>query len=58
MTSLIRLFFPSFEPPATTESADPAPVSTPEIEDLEAYAKDIREIQQRSADRRAAAGAA
>lgn len=58
MTSLVRLFFPSFEPPATVESADAASVSTPEIKDLKAYAEDIREIQQRSADRRAAAGAA
>jgi hypothetical protein len=58
MTSLIRLIFPSFEPPATVESADAAAVVTPEIEDLKAYEDDIREIQQRSADRRAAAGAA
>jgi hypothetical protein len=44
MTSIIRIFFPDFEPPATVEDSGVPAVLTEPITDTEDYGRGIEEI--------------
>jgi hypothetical protein len=51
MTSIFRIFFRDFQPPATVENLGATPVPAPAVKDLAEFDRDIEELFDRGQER-------